>query len=67
VRRLEAIQAVEARRDAIEPPMSLPLASVARPAASAAPELPEDPPTVIPRFQELRVTPHSRLQLSGMK
>jgi hypothetical protein len=47
--------------------MSLPLASVARPAASAAPELPEDPPTVIPRFQELRVTPHSRLQLSGMK
>ena len=37
--------------------MSLPVASGARPAASAAPEPPLEPPGVSARFQGLRVTP----------
>ena len=40
--------------------MSDPLASVAVPAASAAPEPPEDPPTAKSGFHGLRVTPQIR-------
>ena len=40
--------------------MSEPLASVAVPAASAAPDPPEEPPTAYSGFHGLRVTPHSR-------
>jgi hypothetical protein len=45
----------------IEPPMSEPPASVAVPAASAAPEPPEEPPTPISGFHGLRVTPCRRV------
>ena len=44
----------------MEPPMSEPLARYAVPAASAAPEPPEEPPGVKSGFHGLRVTPHSR-------
>src|SRR4051795_591149 len=44
----------------IEPPMSEPLASVAVPDASAAPEPPDDPPTPNSGFQGLRVMPWMR-------
>ena len=44
----------------IEPPMSEPLASVVVPAASAAPEPPDEPPTPNSGFHGLRVTPHRR-------
>ena len=40
--------------------MSEPLASVAVPAASAAPDPPEEPPTANSGFHGLRVTPQSR-------
>ena len=40
--------------------MSEPVARVAMPAASAAPEPPDEPPGLKSRFQGLRVTPHSR-------
>ncbi len=40
--------------------MSEPLASVAVPLASAAPEPPEEPPTAYSGFQGLRVTPQRR-------
>ncbi len=44
----------------IEPPMSEPEASVEVPAASDAPEPPEEPPTASSGLCGLRVTPHSR-------
>ena len=44
----------------IEPPMSEPLASVVVPAASAAPEPPEEPPAPTSGFHGLRVTPQMR-------
>jgi hypothetical protein len=43
--------------------MSEPVASVAKPAASAVPEPPDDPPGVIARFHGLRVIPQSRVQV----
>ena len=43
----------------IDPPMSLPVANGANPAASAAPDPPDDPPGVNAVFHGLRVTPHS--------
>ena len=43
----------------MEPPMSDPVARMDSPAASAAPEPPEEPPGVSSVFQGLRVTPHS--------
>src|SRR3954451_12724249 len=43
----------------IEPAMSEPVASVAVPEASAAPEPPDEPPTAYSGFQGFRVTPHS--------
>ena len=42
-----------------EPPMSLPVARVVLPAASAAPEPPDEPPGVTAKFHGLRVMPHS--------
>ncbi len=44
----------------IEPPMSEPLARVAVPLASAAPDPPDDPPTPNSGFHGLRVTPQRR-------
>jgi hypothetical protein len=44
----------------IEPPMSEPLASVVVPAASAAPDPPEEPPAPTSGFHGLRVTPQMR-------
>jgi hypothetical protein len=41
----------------IEPPLSVPVASVVVPAASAAAAPPEEPPGVFFGFQGLRVTP----------
>src|SRR5262245_24440356 len=43
----------------IEPPMSEPMASVVTPAASAAPEPPDEPPGVNFAFHGLRVTPQA--------
>ncbi len=44
----------------IEPPISEPMASNEVPAASVAPEPPEEPPVVNFGFHGLRVTPQSR-------
>jgi hypothetical protein len=44
----------------IEPPLSVPVASVVVPAANAAAVPPEEPPGVFFGFQGLRVTPWSR-------
>src|SRR5207248_10573706 len=44
----------------IEPPISVPVASVVKPAASAAPEPPDEPPGPKSRFHGLRVTPQMR-------
>ena len=49
----------------IDPPMSEPVASMVAPAARAAPEPPDEPPGVSAVFQGLRVTPHSRLCVTG--
>ncbi len=51
----------------IDPPMSEPVARVAMPDAKAAAEPPEEPPGVQLRFQGLRVTPHSSLQVIAPK
>ena len=48
----------------MEPPMSLPLASMEEPAARLAPDPPEDPPLVMARFQGVRVTPWRRLHVT---
>lgn len=45
----------------IEPALSVPVASVAVPAASAAAEPPDEAPEVASRFHGLRVVPLSRL------
>ena len=45
----------------MEPPPSVPSASVVMPAATAAPAPPEEPPGVYSRFHGLRVTPQSGL------
>ncbi len=45
--------------------MSEPLARVVVPAASAAPEPPEEPPTAYSGFQGLRVTPQRRVCVNG--
>src|SRR5216683_1974868 len=45
----------------IEPPPSVPSASVVIPPASAAPAPPEEPPGVYSRFHGLRVMPQSGL------
>ena len=47
----------------IDPPMSVPSASGARPAATAAPEPPLDPPGVRSSRRGLRVTPNSSLEV----
>ena len=44
----------------IDPPMSVPVASVVIPAASAAPDPPDDPPGPHSVFHGLRVTPQMR-------
>jgi len=44
-----------------EPPMSVPSASGTQPAATAAPDPPEEPPGVRDESHGLRVTPQSRL------
>ena len=46
-----------------EPPMSVPSASGTQPAATAAPEPPEEPPGVPLGFHGLRVTPQSGLSV----
>lgn len=51
----------------MDPPMSLPVASVVSPAASAAPDPPDDPPVVKRRFHGLRMTPHSFDQVTATK
>src|SRR5574341_2362443 len=48
----------------IEPPPSVPRASGARPAATAAPAPPEEPPGVWLRLHGLRVTPNTRLSVT---
>src|SRR5882762_5232351 len=48
----------------IEPPPSVPSASGARPAATAAPAPPEEPPGVWPRLHGLRVAPKRRLSVT---
>src|SRR5262247_2617126 len=47
----------------MEPPPSVPTASGARPAATAAPAPPDDPPGVRSRFHGLRVRPKIRLSV----
>src|SRR5690606_24497153 len=47
----------------IEPPISEPVARVAAPEASAAPDPPDDPPGVNSGFQGLRVIPQRRDQV----
>ena len=46
----------------IEPPMSDPKASVAKPAASAAPDPADDPPGEYSRFHGLWVVPQARVE-----
>ena len=48
----------------IEPPPSVPMARGARPAATAAPAPPEEPPGVCPRLHGFRVTPKRRLSVT---
>ena len=48
----------------IEPPPSVPMASGARPAATAAPAPPEEPPGVWLVLHGFRVTPKSRLSVT---
>src|SRR5262245_65610090 len=48
----------------IEPPPSVPRASGASPAATAAPAPPEEPPGVWPRPHGLRVAPNTRLSVT---
>src|SRR3954451_8030890 len=49
----------------IEPPMSDPVARMVSPAASAAPDPPEEPPGDRSVFHGLRVTPHRVLWVKG--
>src|SRR5258705_3721331 len=48
----------------IDPPPSVPRARGARPAATAAPAPPEEPPGVWPRLHGLRVAPKRRLSVT---
>src|SRR2546429_7292090 len=48
----------------IEPPPSVPMARGARPAATAAPAPPDEPPGVWPRLHGFRVTPNRRLSVT---
>src|SRR5437879_12478074 len=48
----------------IDPPPSVPIASGPRPAATAAPAPPEEPPGVWPRLHGLRVAPKRRLSVT---
>jgi hypothetical protein len=50
----------------IEPPPSLPCAIGTMPAATAAPEPPDEPPGVRSRSQGLRVGPNRRGSVTGM-
>ena len=48
----------------IDPPPSVPRASGASPAATAAPAPPDEPPGVWPRLHGLRVAPNTRLSVT---
>ncbi len=57
MRRLESTTPQAADGMRIDPPMSVPVAMVVSPAASAAPEPPDDPPGPQSVFHGLRVMP----------
>lgn len=51
----------------IEPPMSEPVASVQKPAPSAAPDPPDEPPTLKRPFHGLRVMPYSFVHVVNVR